>query len=348
MAIDLTCAKLTAAYFLAEQMFADSAKKIDYVVNVDAANAIIENSTAKMDYITDAAKKHTARIYWSKFCNTTVNTGAPDHCSYSGNEADAVCKDYTIDQRVNKAFTLDEAQYQDSNLNVPAVFADNMLKTMKALDEKIAQMIVAKLATFVSPNQFQEGLGCSDETGDWISTYIQPSYWSPSIYAYFMKTAKMNKFQNAFLLDGMNLYDHIVAAKVNSGNDNGAGAAAYVNLMKTYSDLFNMESVAPKTTYLIERGTVAFANRALWTSATAQNPINRGGIAGWKYSQASKNLPGVIYDVYTKTTCSDEYEKVDVLVETRFGTFNGAEACNGATGLLEFKCGACPDLGAGS
>jgi hypothetical protein len=114
-----------------------------------------------------------------------------------------------------------------------------------------------------------------------------------------------------------------------------------IKLLKTYSDLFNMESVAPKTTYLIERGSVAFANRALWAGVTAQN-AKKHGADGLKYSQPSKNIPGLVYDVYTKSTCSSEFEKVDVLIDGRFAVVNGAEACNGATGVLEFICGACP------
>ena len=191
MAINLTCATLTAAYFLAEAAFADSAKKIDYVAEVESAKAIVENSTARMEYITDSAKKRQARIYWNKFCNGVVSTTEPDFCAFTGPEADAQCKDYEIDSRVSTTFTIDEKNYETNNLNVPEVFADNMLKSMKALDEKVAQIIVAKLATFASANQYQEGIGCSDETGDWLSTYINPSYWSPSVYAYLVKAAKL-------------------------------------------------------------------------------------------------------------------------------------------------------------
>ena len=345
MAIDLTCATLTAAYFLAQAMFADSAKKADYVAEVDSAKSIIENSTAKVDYLEDPKKEREARIYWTKFCNETVSTAAPNFCTFTGAEADAACKDYAITLEVSKSFTIDEANYVNNNLNVAEVFADNLLKTKKALDEKVAQMILAKLSTFASANLYQQaGIGCSDETGDWIQTFINPVYWTPQIYAYFMKVAKFNHFSSPFLLDGENLFDLIVAAQLNEGNSNGKGAAAAVKLVKTYSDLFNMTSVAPETTYMIERGTVAFANKSLWKGATAQAPIKRGDHIGFKYSEPSQNIPGLIYDVYTRTECSGAYEKLDVLVHTRFDLFNGAEGCDGATGVLEFKCGACPEI----
>lgn len=346
MAIELSCSVLTAAYFLAQTMFADSAKKSDYVADVASANALIENTTADVKYVEDPKKDRQARIYWTKFCNSTVSTGAPNFCTFTGDEADSACKDYEIELVVSKGFTLDEANYPDNNLNVEQVFADNMLKTMKHLDEKVTQMLLAKLATFTSSNLYQnaKGLGCSDETGDWVTTFIAPSYWTPSTYAYFLKVANFNKFSSPFLLDGENLFDIIVNAGLNAENGEGKGAAAAIKLMKTYSDLKNMATVAPSKTYMIERGTVAFANKFKWGAGTAQNPIKRGDHIGFKYSEASKNIPGLKYDIFTRTECSGEFEKVHVNVVGRFDLFNGAEGCDGQTGILEFECGACPEI----
>jgi len=341
----LTCAELTAAYFLAQTMFADSAKKSDYVVNVESAKALIENSTANVEYLTDPKKEREARIYWTKFCNTEVSTGAPNFCTISGTEADADCKDYAITMEVSKAFSIDDANYVNSNLNVIEVYADNLLKTMKALDEKLAQLILAKLATFTSANLYtQAGIGCSDDTGLWATTFIPPIYWTPKVFAYFQKVAMMNNFTSPFLIDGENLFDIIVAAKLDAGNANGSGSAKAVELMKIYSDLKNMTAIAPGMTYMIERGTVAFANKSLWKGTTAVNAIDRGGDIGIKYSEASKNLPGVIYDVYATKDCSGAYEKTNVLIHTRFDLFNGAEGCSGQTGVIEFECGACPEI----
>jgi hypothetical protein len=352
MAVDLTSSTLTAAYYLAKKMYADDARKADYVADVDAAKAIVENSVSneKIKYLESADKEHTARVYWSKFCSTTTSTSAPNFCSFTGNEADSAKKDYEIELQANASFTIDEKNYEDNHLNVPEVFADNMLKTKKNLDEKITQMLLAKLATFASANQYQYagGIGCSDETGDFMTTFIPPNYWTPKVFAYFLKVAKQNKFNSPFLIDGENLFDIIIDAQLGEGNANGKGAAAAIKLMKVYSDLKNMTTVAPSKTYMVERGTIAFANKVLWKKGTAINPIKRGDHIGFKYSEASENIPGLFYDVYTKTSCSSEYEKVDVLVSTRFDLFNGTEGCNGQTGILEFECGACPTVESGS
>lgn len=349
MPVELSCSVLTAAYFLAQTMFADSARKADYVVEVASAKALIENSTAKMEYIENSKKETEARIYWTKFCNTTTSTSTPDFCTFTGAEADSACKDYAIELEVSGGFTIDEANYTNNNLNVEQVYADNTLKVMKNLDQKLGQMLLAKLATFTSANLYQQaGTGCSDETGDWITTFIPPSRWTPRVFAYFAKVSMFNHFTSPFLLDGENLYDIIVDAKLNGANGEGKGAAAAVELMKTYSDLFNMVTIAPSKTYMIDRGTVAFANKALWGANSSTNAIDRGIGGELKYSVKSMNLPGVTYDVYTRKECSGPYEKLHVQFHTRFDLLNGAEGCNGATGVLEFECGVCPEIEAGS
>lgn len=350
MAVNLTCAEITAAYFLADKMWADSAKNADYIAKADAGKALIENTTSQVSYLEDPKKEKEARIYWTKFCNSDVSTTTPNFCTFTGDEADATCKDYAISLEVSKAFTIDEANYVNSNLNVPEVYADNELKTLKALDEKMTKMLIAKLATFTSANQYQSatGLGCSDETGEWITTFIKPLNWTPKVVPYLAKVAMMNKFSNAFVIDGENLYDIVANALLDAGNANGSGAAAAVKMMKIYSDLFNMEAVASGKTYMVDRGATAFVNKSLWKGNGATNPIDRGIGNQIKYSVPSKNLPGVTYDVYASKDCSAQYEKVNVLYHARFDLLNGAEGCDGQTGVLEFECGDCPEIVAGS
>lgn len=337
----LTCAVLTESYVKAEELFADSAKKQDYVANVESANAIIENTTAKLEIITDDKKQRTAKIYWNKFCNSTVSTSAPNFCSFTGTEADADCKSYVIDKVVSKAFTIDEGNYQGSNLDFALVYADNLLKVMKYLDEKVASVGVASLDSFAQPNLFEGGIGCPDGSGSWIETFINAGYWSPDIIGYFLQTAKLNKFSSPFLLDGSNLFQHYWKAQMNAKNSNGDGAKTMFDQLKYYSDLFNVDAVSNKATYMVDRGSVAFASKPYWSAYTATNPKQGAGDL-MKYSEPSKNIKGLTYDIYIKETCSGRFSKYDVLVVAEYGIYNGAAACDGSTGVLKFTCGVCP------
>lgn len=341
----ITATVLTTALVKQELMWADSQKKQDYVANVGSANAIIENTTARLEIIQDTSdmKKRKAKIYWNEVCGITPSTGTPAYCAPDGAKPNSAAIEYDITKKVSSAFKIDEADYVNNTLRIPEVFADTLLKHMKALDEKIAQVSVSSLDAFVQINANQGGIGCSDSTGDWVETFINPSYWSPSVMSYFAKTATLNKFNNPFLLDGGNLYDHIVAAQANAANADGKGAAAMFNLMKTYSDLFNVEAVSAGSTYMINRGTVAFASKAWWTGVSQTAPIIDAD-GRKKFSIKSNNIAGLEYDVYIKSTCSSQFELHDVLIVAEYDILNGAPACDEATGVLKFTCGACPTI----
>lgn len=341
----ITASELTTALVKQELMWADSQKKQDYEANVVTANALIENTTAKLEIVQDTSdqKKRKAKIYWNEVCGITPSTGTPSYCTPNGTKPNSNGIEYDIAKKVSSAFKIDEADYVNNALMIPDVFADTLLKHMKALDEKIAQVAVSSLDSFVQINANQAGIGCSDASGDWVETFINPQYWSPSIMGYFKKTAILNKFNNPFLIDGSNLYDHYFNAQMNAGNDNGKGAKAMFDSMKFYSDLFNIDAVADKSTFMVNRGTVAFASKAWWTGVSQTNPkVDADGRK--KFSVKSNNIKGLEYDVYIKSTCSSQFESHDVLIVAEYDIFNGAPACDEATGVIKFTCGACPAI----
>lgn len=341
----LTASALTAAMYLQKDLFADSAKKADYIAEVNAANALIENTTAKIqNVIGNPDKKQKVKIYWNKFCGPTAGTSEPNFCTISGDQADSDSEEYEIDTHVTAKFTLDEALYEDNMLNISEVFADNMLKAKKVADEKVAQVLVSKLDAMTSPNLYQEYPGCPGVVSpeSWATTYLNPSLWTPEIMYYFMNVKRINKFSNAFLLDGKNLGFKMWESMMNAANANGAGSNNMMKTLKYYEDLVNVEAVSPGKTFMVDRGSVAFASRSRWSGVSAANPIIESDIARKKYSEASENIKGLTYDVYITTECSGPYKKHNVLIHGMYGLYNGAKNCNEGTGVLEFTCGACP------
>lgn len=348
----LTCAALTAIFYSAESLFADGQKKADYVAEVNAAKAVIDNTTAKINVLDVNNKVREAKIYWNKKTTTTIGDCADtpiNLCAITGDESDADCKTFAITECTHAGFVVDDALYAGSNLNANEVFADNMLKTMKALDEAIAQKIIAKIDSFSSPNLHQvTGIGCPGVFGppaSWAQTFIEPSLWTPELMAYFLQVSRVNKFASPFLLDGDNLYTQFFRAMNEAGNANGSGAKNMMDKIKYYEDMVNMSVVNGSTrkTFLIERGTLAFSSYALWSKNNMTNPLDHGA-GQFKFSVPSKNIPGLVYDVYTKTECSGAYEKHTVKLQANYDVFNGPAAVNGSTGVLEFICGACPTV----
>lgn len=337
----LTDSALVAAMFLQKDKWNDAQKKADYIAECNAAKAIIENTTADIREIEDSDKKKKVKIYWNSYTPAASGTAEPNFCVIAGTEAGSVAAEYEIDTHVTGKFTLDEALYEANAMKVIDVFADNMLKVKKTCDEKVAQVLVSKLDAFSSPNLHQEsGIGCAMVGPSWATTMIPAVNWTPEIMHYFQTVARKNKFTSPFLLDGKNLNYKIWEAAMNKANANGSGANNMMNVFKYYEDLINVEAVAPGKTYMVNRGTTAFASRSRWKGRSAQNPIQEA-TGRRKYSEASENIPGLTYDIYVTTECSGPYEKHNILVHGMYGLYNGPADANGGTGVLEFKCGAC-------
>lgn len=341
----LTASALTAALFLQKDMFADAARKAEYIAEVNVANALIENTTAKVvDVVGNSDKKMKAKIIWSKNCNNNVVTTAPNFCVITGDEADSDSQEFEITRNVSDTFSLDEAQYEANQLNVAEVFADNMLKTKKNCDQKVAEVLASMLGTFAGDNLLTDTPGCPADPAplDWGTTFIPPTYWTPELMYYFLKVKRKNKFNAPFLLDGKNLGFKMWEAMMKAAEANGSGAANMMKVIKYYEDYVNIEAAAPGKTYMIDRGTLAFASRSRWKGKTAQSPIIESDLARIKYSEPSENIKGLTYDVYITTECSGPYKKHNVLVHGIYDLFNGPANCNGGTGVLEFECGQCP------
>lgn len=343
----ITATELTTAMVKQDLMWADSQRKQDYEANAVAANALIENTTAKLDVIQDTSnmKKRKVKIYWNDVCDPTVATTTPDYCSITGTAPNSNALEYDITKKVSSKFTIDEALYTTNMMTIEEVFADTLLKHMKALDEKVAQVSVSSLDAFAQENALQSGLGCTDATGTWIETFINPSLWSPSIMGYLKRIAIKNKFGSPVLLDGSNLYDHYWNAQMNAGNSNGAGAKNMFDNsgIKLYFDLFNVDAVADKSSFLMNRGAVAFAHKAWWDSFSQNAPkVDSDGRR--KFSIPSKNIAGLKYDVYITSDCSAQFEKHNVLLVAEYDILNGAPACDHATGVIKLTCGVCPTV----
>ena len=84
----ITATELTTALVKQELMWADSQRKQDYEANVVVANAIIENTTAKIEILSDTSdmKHRKAKIYWNDVCGITPAITAPNYCTIAGTE----------------------------------------------------------------------------------------------------------------------------------------------------------------------------------------------------------------------------------------------------------------------
>jgi hypothetical protein len=334
-----TCASLAKVQLIMDSVWADSAKQKDYIANVDAARAVRENQTVRIQALENPAKDNTVTIYWPEYCDVTTTSCTTD-CSPGGTKPGTQCKDYTMSMCREVKFSVDHKAYRSIATTKEEAMAISFLANMKALDEWIATQFVSKLHTNKGVNAYTGGKG----TVSGFGTSIPAAYWNSTLMGYLNLVAQKNKFNAPFIVSGTNLYEAYWNAQMNNANADGKGAKTMFDNFKFYFDIFNVGStIGDEVTFLVNKNALAFHNKAYWNwMGTDQQSEQFGGVggnAGKVYKMESKNLPGVFYDITHKISCANDEITEDFKVKFTGDIFVNPVGCNpNNTNILEFTC----------
>jgi len=335
MSLEISCGYLHTIQRMADDIWTDPMKNNDLIAEVEVVKAVLENQSVNMTELT-GTKNNELRVEWLTKCDITVSE-CTESCDITGEDADPACKDYEIDCLYDTSFKVPLKAYRDRTIEMQQSIAFQMLMHKKALDERIAQYVVAGIVANAGTNLFTGG--GMNVVG--TTTYVPAQYWDENFFGYLNQVIRMNKFRNAYGITGNNLYQLLWKIPLEAGNANGSGAARKIGTLKMYQDPFNIEDHAAGQTFLLHKTAAALLSKA-WNRI---NPINAEVKAGqyWEWSEQSMNLPGVWYDITMKETCeSGEFYQAYKI------KFNGLFAVNpfpcdeDNTGLLVFECGKAP------
>ncbi|MES2395671.1 MAG: hypothetical protein V4549_06695 [Bacteroidota bacterium] len=335
-----TCAILSKVQLLADLKWADSAKNKDYIAEVATLTAIRENQTVLIEELQNPMKDKTVTLYWPEQCDDTTEACSND-CVVSGPKPGTQCKDYALSMCRTASFSVDEKAYRAIAPTFEEAVAVSMLRKMKSLDEWLAVQAVTKLDSNKGVNAYTAGKG----TVSGFNTNIAAAYWNASLFGYLSLVTKKNKFTNPYLISGTNLYEADFNARMNAGNAEGKGAAEMFKTLKTYFDVFNVDTtLSPDlVTFLVNQNALAFHNKAYWNwNAGDQQAEKWGGVGsstGYRYKVESKNLPGVFYDVTYKIVCANDETTHSWQIKFTGDIFVNPVGCNiNNTNILKFKC----------
>jgi hypothetical protein len=317
---------------MADDIWADPMKNNDLIAEVVTPNAVLANQSVQFEEIT-RGKNQELRVEWLTKCDITVGECSAD-CDIDGEDAEPACKDYEIECLYETEFKVPLRAYRDRTIEMQQSIAFQKLAHMKAMDERIAQYVIAGLGIAAGTNLFTGGVGTVTGT----TTYIPPQYWDLAVFGYFDQVKRLNKFRNPYLLTGNNLYQLLFNVPFEAGTSVDKGGVRKVGTLRIYQDPENIEDHAAGQSFLVHKTAVALLNKA-WNRI---NPINAEVKAGqyWEWSEESKNIPGLFYDFIMKETCSsDEFYQAYKI------KFNGLFAVNpfpcdeDNTGVIVFECG---------
>jgi hypothetical protein len=273
-------------------------------------------------------------LEWLTKCDIET-TSCSDDCTITGDDALPLCKEYEIDCLQETSFSVPERVYRERTIEMQESIAFNMLAHMKELDNYLAQYIVTCLLANVGTNAFDGGVGDVQGT----VTYIAAQYWDDAIWGYFNRVVRGNKFKSPYIITGDNLFQLIFNRNLEQANADGKGNAAKIGtIRKIYLDPENVETIAPGDTFLIHKTAAAFVNKA-WYPVGAANAELRAGVYHL-WSEASRNIPGIYYDVIMKEACSENDFTQSFKIQLHgLCAINPYPCDEDNTGILVFECG---------
>ena len=332
MSLEISCGYLHTIQRMADDIWADPMKNNDLIAAVETTKAVMQNQSVNFTEIT-GTKNQELRVEWLTKCDITVGE-CSDDCDINGDDADAQCKDYEMVCLFETEFKVPLRAYRDRTIEMQQSIAFQKLAHMKALDERLTQYIIAGLTANAGTNLFTGGVGDVDPG----ITHIASQYWDLSSFGYFDQVKRMNKFRNPYVITGNNWYQLLFNTPLEAGTSLDKGGVKKIGTLRIYQDPENIEDHAAGQTFLINKTAVAFLNKA-WNKI---NPINAEVKAGqyWEWSEESKNLPGVWYDITMKETCvgNDFYQAFKIKLHGLFVT-NPYPCDEDNTGILVFQCG---------
>jgi hypothetical protein len=334
MANTFSPAQLCEIKLKADTMWKDAQVYSQYKAEVTGLTAIRSNQTAEIAPLSDPTKNFEVSVKWITTGNIVVKNAGPN-CELEGPALGAASKAYALDSFREVEFSINEDDLKSTIFTKEEVIAKGLLAALKALDEDVARISLAKVDGFIGTNVFTGGRVTANG-----KVQLAANQTPQQRYAYLAKARILNRSRTSYLIDNGTTFEDYQIAQYNAGNNDGKGVVTAFGDLPLYFDMFNMAAAGLTTdALLIDRGAVAFASRAKFNAVPEEL---RGEINQTRYKIASPNLPGVFYDVYYTMKCVPAANGIDEEtvhvwnIVSRFGVFNNPTDGSGKTGVLGF------------
>lgn len=328
----IDCGYLATIQAKADERWLNPIKNIDMIASANAAKAVLENQQVTLGELQVKNKKRVISLEWLTACEADTEA-CSDDCTIDGDDATPECKEYEITCLQESSFKVADRVYRERTIDPADSIAFNIEMRKKLLDEWIAQYILTAIDAAAGTNVY---IGAPGTVAGAVTT-IPAGSWNDNIWGYMDLVSRLNKFSNPYGITGTNLYQLIFNRSLEVGNADGKGNYAKMNTLKMYLDPENVETIAAGHTYLLHKTAAAFVGKA-WYPLGGANAVELMPTQ-LAYSENSRNLPGIQYDIITQRTCvSNEYYTAFKVQLHGLFALNPTPCSATNTGILAFQC----------
>jgi hypothetical protein len=346
-----------------DNIWAEPSTSKSYSVKAHTIKAILENQTAELKVLENPDQKRDFAIKWVDFCGDTSSDGseADDCANTAGGEGAAKTETYALDIFIEDSYSVASEELEAAVVDYDQIVATGLSAKIRNMVENFNKKAVAVIAANKGVNPFPGNYAYDAVTKD--TTISGADFGGEKLIPYFMQVAEMNRSRELYLLDGGNLFQDYYVATKNSLNADGKTA----NTM--YSDFSFRHDMAGfaandinNETFLIDKGSLAIANRAKYPELSKLASLPDGG---WIHMSTGSmmrysipvNIPdflpmmfiqqgklakqALMIDVQHSVVCVGSVLKPTWALKLRAGVFASPIRCNtGNTGILSFVKGA--------
>lgn len=311
----------------------------EYVAVVDAADLILKSQTARFKLLEEPDRDYDLKVWWPDDCREGPPDDCEDECEVDGPVAGTQCVNYGLDECFGWSWGITEKMFRTSDMTMDELVAVEMLKAMKVMDENLDAKAIALLMAARGTNKFP-----GQYTVNGLVTEVPAAAWGPDLAAYLWMAARKNKQTLPKVLTDTNLAQLSWLIQNQTTDPMGASAAAKFNAAFGGITMdINMDDIlGTKSTFLFQGNSLFIANQAQNAGKNrgrkVQHPTT--GVFVTRDVMASKNLPGITYDLFKSEVCVAGGDiKTSWRLQFRGGFFSNPTGCDtDRTGVLELRC----------
>jgi hypothetical protein len=328
-----------------EQAWADSQAMIDNgALDVATLDTLVANQSGMLApavaVVTDPSKDYDLEVYWPDFCGQEATDCSTDPCTdFNFNQAEVQKKAYKIEQCIEDRFSVSEEDFWKSWLNKDGFIAKNINQKITNLLNRLNY----KALVFLHANAGLNKGGQFTANGSGQYEVSGSLFGSTNVIIKMLYDAQVSRVPNPFILDGKNLWETVLNARLNQPNGEGKGDANRANLFGnvTFDPLgFSKLADVANSTFLVSPAAYHFAHKNYIQDAV---PVYDEASEAWKYS-IELGRYGVRVDVFMKRVCENATKnlyKYNWLFKLHFDFFANPFGCadgNGdkVTGIIEY------------
>ena len=211
--------------------------------------------------------------------------------------------------------------------------AKGLLQASKQLDEYLAAQVLVFLAANNGAFENTPNVGAASAGPDTNVWEVGAANFDVDLMTEFILAARHARFDMPYMLHGENLWRERFKAGQYAANDNGKGENNLFGTLPMFWDPVGMTVAGVQDqSFLINKSAFALLTGNYYDTA----PVEFAG-QHRMYKIASRNLPGVFYDVHEMETCVSDAMVVSYKVVCNWeAVLNPLGCVSTRTGIMQF------------